>query len=78
MQSSEAPKRFDSFSSTGDKTQDAKAALTQATLHSENARNQTGQEREASLAESKAYLDKYNEITGAAMSESGVERIGRQ
>ncbi|HBV1819911.1 TPA: conjugal transfer protein TraG [Klebsiella pneumoniae] len=78
LQSSEAPKRFDSFSSTGDKTQDAKAALTQATLHSENARNQTGQEREASLAESKAYLDKYNEITGAAMSESGVERIGRQ
>ena len=78
LQSSEAPKRFDSFSSTGDKTLDAKAALTQATLHSENARNQTGQEREASLAESKAYLDKYNEITGAAMSESGVERIGRQ
>ncbi|MBZ1594133.1 conjugal transfer protein TraG N-terminal domain-containing protein, partial [Klebsiella pneumoniae] len=78
LQSSEAPKSFDSFRSTGDKTQDAKAALTQATLHSENARNQIGQEREASLAESKAYLDKYNEITGATMSESGVERIGRQ
>ena len=78
LQSSDAPKNFESFRSSGDKTDDAKAALTQAILHSENARNQVGQEREASLAESKAYLDKYNEITGGNMSASGVERIGRQ
>ncbi len=55
-----------------------KALWPEAALHAANANNQIGTAREQSLAESNAYREKYNQITGSNLSEAGVERIVRQ
>ncbi|HID5504745.1 TPA: conjugal transfer protein TraG N-terminal domain-containing protein, partial [Klebsiella pneumoniae] len=78
LQSEEPPKSIDTFRSSGDRTSDAESALAQAALHAANANNQIGTAREQSLAESNAYREKYNQITGSNLSEAGVERIVRQ
>ena len=77
LQSSEPPKNTESFRPSGDKTDDAKATLTQAALHSEDARHQTGEARENSLAQSEAYRNAYNNITGENLTESDVSRVAR-
>ncbi|MDU1679207.1 MAG: conjugal transfer protein TraG, partial [Klebsiella pneumoniae] len=78
LQTEEPPKSIDTFRSSGDRTSDAESALAQAALHAANANNQIGTAREQSLAESNAYREKYNQITGSNLSEAGVERIVRQ
>ncbi|MDR8279057.1 hypothetical protein FPK83_24025, partial [Acinetobacter baumannii] len=75
LQSREPPKNAESFLPSGDKTEDAKATLTQAALHSENARHQTGEAREKSLAQSEAYRESYNNLTGENLTTSDVSRV---
>lgn len=77
LQSDEPPKNFDTFKSSGNKADDAEAALTQAALHQENANNQMGAERERSLEQSKSYLSEFNKITGSSLSGEDVERMTR-
>ncbi|MDR8350748.1 hypothetical protein FPK35_22755, partial [Acinetobacter baumannii] len=77
LQSREPPKNAESFLPSGDKTEDAKATLTQAALHSENARHQTGEAREKSLAQSEAYRESYNNLTGENLTTSDVSRVAR-
>ncbi|HCE8707540.1 TPA: conjugal transfer protein TraG N-terminal domain-containing protein [Raoultella planticola] len=77
LQSREPPKNAESFRPSGDKTADAKATLTQAALHSENARHQTGEAREKSLAQSEAYRNAYNNVTGGNLTTSDVSRVAR-
>ncbi|BDA57899.1 MULTISPECIES: conjugal transfer protein TraG N-terminal domain-containing protein [Enterobacteriaceae] len=77
MQSREPPKNAESFRPSGDKTADAKETLTQAALHSENARHQTGEAREKSLAQSEAYRNSYNNVTGGNLTTSDVSRVAR-
>ncbi|AOO59845.1 conjugal transfer protein TraG (plasmid) [Raoultella ornithinolytica] len=77
MQSHDMPKNIDSFKPTGNKEDDAKSALSQAAMHNENARNQTGEARENSLAQSEAYRAKFNEMSGQDYSSSDVERVSR-
>lgn len=77
MQSHDMPRSAEGFSPSGNKEKDAKNALSQAALHAEVARNQTGEARENSLKEADAWRSAFNQISGKNYSPSDVDRVAR-
>lgn len=77
MQSHDMPRSADTFSPSGNKEKDSKNALSQAALHSEVARNQTGEARENSLKEAEAWRSTFNQVSGQNYSSSDVDQVSR-
>ncbi|MFH3257854.1 conjugal transfer protein TraG N-terminal domain-containing protein [Klebsiella pneumoniae] len=77
MQSHDMPRSAESFRPSGNKEKDAKDALSQAALHAEVARNQTGEARENSLKEAEEWRSAFNQISGNNYSPSDVDRVAR-
>jgi conjugal transfer mating pair stabilization protein TraG len=77
MQTHDMPRSAETFSPSGNKEKDSKNALSQAALHSEVARNQTGDARENSLKEAEAWRSTFNQISGKNFSPSDVDRVAR-
>lgn len=77
MQTHDMPRSADTFSPSGNKEKDSKNALSQAALHSEVARNQTGEARENSLKEAEAWRSTFNQVSGQNYSSSDVDSVSR-
>ncbi|KYT22237.1 conjugal transfer protein TraG N-terminal domain-containing protein [Escherichia coli] len=77
MQTHDMPRSADTFSPSGNKEKDSKNALSQAALHAEVARNETGEARENSLKEAEAWRSTFNQISGQNYSSSDVESVSR-
>ncbi|HIC2030678.1 TPA: conjugal transfer protein TraG N-terminal domain-containing protein [Klebsiella pneumoniae] len=77
MQTHDMPRSAETFSPSGNKEKDSKNALSQAALHSEVARNQTGEARENSLKEAEAWRSTFNQLSGQNYSSSDVDRVSR-